>query len=221
MSTLLRDDPELFAPRVIFNGTFAHRPADASEHFVTFTPWSRRSCQLPRLCLLEGDSNTQQHNRNILPFLLSANHCFKSDRPDCLLKAKTLSFPSRPHVYPALLPFEAMLIGPFGYSSISCLCARLLWLKLLLKAHRLLLSGVLPVRNFDKLCFVQHAYEHAARLRFGIWALNNVTLEKLVASLMSDSGVSACKQHWVLTTSRTPDPSDWSQVSFNWCCTVW
>lgn len=39
LSAFFRDDPELFAPRVIFNGTFAYRSADALEHFVTFTPW--------------------------------------------------------------------------------------------------------------------------------------------------------------------------------------
>lgn len=55
---------------------------------------------------------------------------------------------------------------------------------------------------------------------FGIWA-NNVTLAMRVSPLMGDQGVSACKQCRVLPTSRSPEPSGWSQVSFNCRCGVW
>lgn len=83
LSAFFRDDPELFAPRVIL---LTGLP----------TPWSTLSHSHPgsgeAVCLLEGGSNTQQHHHklNTLHILLSADRCFKSDGSD-----PRVGFPSR------------------------------------------------------------------------------------------------------------------------------
>lgn len=142
MSTFFREDPELFAPQVIFNGTFAHRFADASEHFVPLCP------------TLDAERLPGFHvsvSQKVTPTLISriSNSTF------------------------LLFCFQLIMVASSVSSDLMKALAN--------KAQRLPPSGVLPGRNFDKLSFVLYAHVHSARLPFGIWVLNNLTLPMRVS----------------------------------------
>lgn len=95
MSAFFRDDPELFAPRVISNGTLAHRSADASRSTLSHShPGGGEAAGFYasdswKVTPTLGSTTPNLNNRHIPP---SADDRYKSARPDPVSEAKMASF---------------------------------------------------------------------------------------------------------------------------------